>query len=333
MTSKFDPHLRLLAGHVAYAKGSVDEFVVEFWFDRLHECLRYAPAILPSSIPNMILLLDEMGKLGSIVCRTGAASQESIQDSNNARTGLWAFYMGQFKHLDQEKFPGGFDQAFLSLAVVFGIVEYVRVKAGLGCLIQKPTVASPTDNTPRYVTWPLLMDSVLFNNSRALERVDFQIGSFRRLILDYNLNLPMMQCLLDKGADPNYMVGKPHGAVETSPLIESLSQLMLTASRSEDYAYWVEVIRIFARVTRIDNDVVDCAIRIFLSEEDLNWPKFSLKTFMQWNSATKCVRKALQELTRGKRPNFFEVVAHVRGCALTSVFKSPAWPRPSNSTG
>jgi len=204
------------------------------------------------------------------------------------------------------KFPSGFDDAFLSLAVVFGIVEYVRVKAGLGCLIQRPTLVSSADDMPRYVKWPLLMDVIALGTSKM------SAGS------DRDLDLPMIQCLLDKGADPNYMVGEPHGFQETSPLIESVSQLLLNVGCWMRYPSWVEATRLFARAGKIDNDAVDRAIRTFLAAEDLIWPKFRLGIFMQWNSvnsARKSLSKALQELARGENPDFSATVAKIENLA------------------
>jgi len=219
---------------------------------------------------------------------------------------LWDFWLGSFPYLDLEKAPSGIDDAFLSLAVVFGIVEYVRIKVGLGCLIQKRVLVSLGDDMPRYVKWPLLMDVITLRDSRI------RIGS------DRDLDLLMIQCLLDKGADPNYMVGKPHHSRETSPLIESILLLLL----SVDYwkaklphpwvsgsrpQFWVELTRLFIRAGKIDNDTVDRAIRTFMAAEKVILPKSSLGIFMPWNglnSARRSLSKALQELARGQNPDF-----------------------------
>jgi hypothetical protein len=312
MQSTFDPHLRLLAGHVAYAKGFDPDKMPEvpLWADYFSVCGEYARAVLPSSIPNMVILLDEIDKVASILSQTGAASQGSKQDNGRAKSGLWAFQMHPFKVLDEEKLPSDFNHAFLSLAVTLGIVEYVRVKAGIGCLIQTPTFTSPVDDMPRYIKWPLLMDAVCLDSFR---RNNSGLRTSRTIARFPDLDLPMIQCLVDKGADPNYMVGEPHGMeVETSALIESISQLMLSVDRSEKHHSWVEVIRIFARAGKIDNHIVDCAIRVFLHKLDLDWPKFRLKTFREWYITRRSVRMIVQKLALGKNPNFSEMVSKVK---------------------
>ena len=304
MRPTFDPHLRLLAGHLAYIKGlNLNEISAAdyLWVDHFSKCLESARAVLTSSIPKMILLLDEMDEAGSIIFQTFAVSRGIKQDEMRPKSGPWAFWVRSSRELDWRKYPSGFDHAYLSVAVVFGIVEYVRVKAGLGCLIQKPTFGSSADDMPRYVKWPLLMDAITLGTSRMTT------GS------DRGLDLSMIQCLLNKGADPNYMVGEPHGIQETSPLIESISQLMLSVDDSMKHHFWVEVTRLFTRAGRIDNDTVDRATRIFLDVKHLIWaPRFNLRIFIQRNSARKSFRKALQELARGENPDFSALVAKIR---------------------
>jgi hypothetical protein len=303
MRPTFDPHLGLLAGHLAYIKGlNLNEIsAADLWVNHFNEFLQSARAVLPSSIPKMILLLDEMDEAGSIIFQALGASR-----GIKPKSGLWAFWVSSSRELNRKNSPSGFDHAYLSLAVIFGIVEYVRVKAGLGCLIQRPTFGSSADDMPRYVKWSLLMDAITLGTSRMSP------GSDRDLVL------PMIQCLLDKGADPNYMVVKPRGMQETSPLIESVSQLMLSVDGSMQHHSWVEVTRLFARAGRIDNDTVDRAIRTFLAAEDLIWPKFRLGIFMQWNgvnSARNSLSKVLQELARGENPDLSAPVAKIESLA------------------
>jgi hypothetical protein len=103
--------------------------------------------------------------------------------------------------------------------------------------------------------------------------------------------------------------------IVTSPLIESVCQLMLSVHRSphlEKRYSWFEVTRLLVRAGRIDDDSLDCAIRLFLSEVGLNWPKFRPGTFIQWKRARKSVRKALQELARGENPEFSELIHKVK---------------------
>ena len=232
MRSTFDPHLRLLAGRLASMKGmNLRGTLPAFMSEHFIKCLESARVVLPSNIPKMILLLDEMKKIGSLTFPALVANRR-IQEAENSiplptKYDSWDFWLMSSLYLDLEKAPSGIDDAFLSLAVVFGIVEYVRIKVGLGCLIQKRDFL-PLPDMPRYVKWPLLMDVITLRG--------FGIGDSRHHVLA----LPMIQCLLDKGADPNYKVSRPYHSHETSPLIESVSLLMSSVDYWKLRQPWVE---------------------------------------------------------------------------------------------
>ena len=300
MRSTFDPHLRLLAGHLAYIKGLyVNEISAEnLWADHFNECLWSARDVLPDSIPKMVLLLDEMDKAGSIIFQ----ARDTKQDEMRPNPGIQVVWIKSSPRLDWKRVPKWFDYSLLSLAVIFGIVGYVRAKAEPGCLIQMPTIVSSANDMPRCVKWPLLMDAII-------------LGIYdRRTDTIRHLDILMIQCLLDKGADPNYMVGESHGMRETSPLIEFISKLMINSLPGMQH-HWIEAIRLLSRAGRIDNDTVDCAIRIFLDDSGLTWPKFGLKTFMRWNSVRKTFRKALQYIASGENRGFSRSVREIRTIA------------------
>src|SRR5947209_6963675 len=82
--------------------------------------------------------------------------------------------------------------------------------------------------------------------------------------------------------------------------------------RHKDDHFWVEATRLFARTMRIDNDTVDRAIRLFLTRENLDWPKFHLRTFMQWNNTRGSVRRSLQEVVQGENPDIVRLAAKVK---------------------
>lgn len=79
-----------------------------------------------------------------------------------------------------------FGASFLSLAVRYGIVNFVEAKANQGCLVQD------SDNK----VWPLLLDAI---------RVDSQWQTYCH---DTVPHLEMITCMLKKGADPNFLI--PH---------------------------------------------------------------------------------------------------------------------------
>ncbi|CAJ2503269.1 Uu.00g106630.m01.CDS01 [Anthostomella pinea] len=120
----------------------------------------------------------------------------------------------------QAKAYGG---TFLSLATCYNVVEYVQAKADPTCLVQAPAGFKGKDRAIDYRPWPLLMDVVMFD----LKRTPGQNNQ------DYG---PMIQCLLDKGADVDFPVlmdrligptGDLASEAKTSPLIEWVAQLMM----------------------------------------------------------------------------------------------------------
>jgi hypothetical protein len=86
---------------------------------------------------------------------------------------------------DHETRHGYFGDTFLSLAVIYEVIAYVKVRATEGCLVQKPYSGS------RSKPWPLLMDAVC-------------TGSF---------SIEMVECLLSLGADPNFSTPSDNEAI------------------------------------------------------------------------------------------------------------------------
>lgn len=292
-TSPFDPHLRLLAGHIAYIKRLDPRkiFAKDLWCQNLRECLLLARAVSPSSIPQMILLLDEMGKVGPPLFQALAASE----NHDIPRWCSWAWHQNWFWDLDRKGDFRGFTHSFLSVAVKFGVVEYVRARAEAGCLTELLELyASPaTSETPQSREWPLLMDAVS-GTARAHDSY-----------INLNDRLSAIRCLLEKSADPNYKIHDLH-LLQTSPLIESVYGLLnsISSQRTEECRFWSETTRLFAaRAGTPNKQTVDSALCMYLKGNGRKWPQFSVRTFRQWSQARKAVRKALEELVRGGDPD------------------------------
>ncbi|KIW32474.1 uncharacterized protein PV07_04019 [Cladophialophora immunda] len=319
--SPFDPHLRLLAGHIAYIKRLDPDKISaqDLWRDYLQESLKLASSVSPGSIPQMVLLLDEMDKIGRDILRAMAARRRKYGSTAISKSILWAYHEASFESLDRGRL-GDFKHTFLSLTVILGVVEYVRVKAEAGCLIRRPHFDTTTTEISYCGEWPLLMDAVMYGASSM-----YYLARGPRKT-DTGPNHKMIQCLLEKSADPNYLVSAIAGE-ETSPLIESVSQLMLSVSqvtfpskRSEKEHFWIESTRLLARAGRLDKDTIDHALVMFLEETGLRWLPFRFQTFIQKAHAKKLLRKSLQTLVEGGNPDISNAIAKIERLTEDSEF-------------
>ncbi|OQV04091.1 NACHT domain-containing protein isoform 2 [Cladophialophora immunda] len=319
--SPIDPHLRLLAGHIAYIKRLDPDRISapNLWRDNLQESLKLARSVSPGCIPQMVLLLDEMDKIGRDILRALAARRRRDESTAIPKSILWAYHQTSFESLDRGGDLDDFKHTFLSLTVIFGVVEYVRVKAEAGCLIRHPHFDTTTTEISYCGEWPLLMDAVMYGAS----------SMYITWVVPKHVTGPnhkMIQCLLEKSADPNYLVSAVAGE-ETSPLIESVSQLMLFVSQdsffikqSEKEHFWIESTRLLARAGRLDKDTIDRALVIFLEKRGLRWLPFRFHTFIQRAHAKKLLRKSLQTLVEGGNPNICTALAEMKRFTRNSPF-------------
>jgi len=295
--SPFDPHLRLLAGHIAYIK-SVDLgkfFPLALWDFNFNACFKLAKSVFPDSIPQMILLLDELDKVGPTIFLALAAKLREKMNRDNPlpKSCLWPSGVGAVADLERQAELGNFNRGFLSMAVGHGIIQYVRVKAEAPCLIGK---------------WPLLMDTLVSPSGRYA-------SPDRRMI----------ECLLQKSADPNYLNQSDSVPLLTgrSPLIMSVEALILldltvTIIRPPDdmtlldfKRSLVEATRLLARAGRLDKETIDRALEHALVETGLGWPRFRLDTLIPWSRARKALRKSLQTLINGEDIDISRAIAHI----------------------
>lgn len=303
--SPFDSHLRLLSGHTAYIKrldpGKVSALTL--WDNNLKECLKLASSVAPGSISQMILLLDEMDKVGPVIFKALAARRRKNAYTPIPKSCLWAYCPASFVMLDQTGRLDDFKHTFLSLTVVYGIVEYVRVKAEVGCLVQFPGFNTTANERCYRGEWPLLMDAVTSGTA----------GWYHG---------QMLECLLGKSADPNYLVSLPQRG-ETSPLIESVSNLMLWYKSSTAKHSWAETTRLLSLAGRLDKETIDRALFIFLEGKNLGWPRFHLHTsrIIRWSRARKSLRKSLQTLVDGEDPDLSTIIANIE--RLTEGYTPP----------
>ena len=319
MKSTFDPHLRLLAAHIANIKGlDITKFttdIFDLWFPRFESPLMMASDVLLSGIPKMILLLENLYEAGSAIIRAFATSER--HRGVGVYPGPWDYFRS-FSDSPTANTLISPESAVLGLAVEWGVIEYVRAKARSPCLIQWPDFDFRVYDKPRYVEWPLLMNCI-----RSGISVSSRVG---------DVNLKMIQCLLDKGADPNYIVDIFRDLDRTSPLIMSITEVLALANRvplPKELNNRIEVTRLLAKARRIDSETVDRAMEIFLDESFVAHelgprpkkspfvaPRFSPRRRIQWHGVKKSLLKALQQLARGENPDFVLLVVKIRSLAL-----------------
>lgn len=108
-----------------------------------------------------------------------------------------------------KKDPSEIGKSFLSLAVMSGIVPYVRARVEWGGLVRRPTSENPEE------LYPLLLDA-----------------------LSGNVPEPkMVECLLDSGADPNFKISKVDSQ---TPWITALTKMTLLYTLQSGMASSVE---------------------------------------------------------------------------------------------
>ena len=189
ITPDFDPHHKLCLGSLAYLKAieTDQDFLANgtFW-DRVHRCLYSAARVQTAKRSTLVPLLDQLDETGSILAKCVATFVApspifGFHLVSLLETGHW---VPSHPMIEQTLFGA----TFLSLVVRYGIVEYIEAKANRLCLVQHFC----------YGVWPLLLDAVHVDSSG---KIGPQNEAPRLEVID---------CLLKKGADPNYPL--PTGA-------------------------------------------------------------------------------------------------------------------------
>ncbi|KAH6881054.1 hypothetical protein B0T10DRAFT_551352 [Thelonectria olida] len=277
MESTFDPHLKLLAGHLAYIKGMEIGRVSwqDLWENHFFRCFQHARAVRSEGIPAMVLLLDDLNKVGSTVL-------ENIRQCQNLvprrlctwDTGVPTFLREQEGPLTDR--PFGRD--FLSLAAACNVTEYVQAKAPHE-IVHRPL--------------PILMD-VLVDGHKYMASLP------SRGERDTQAMLSMIRCLLDKGADPKFiMKGPALDCATTSPLIMAVVNLMET-----DDENWAEIVRLLVRSEKFDRKTLDRSIYDYMERKNLTPPPANLRNFIPLWRLRNAVRDALKDVGRGGNPDF-----------------------------
>jgi hypothetical protein len=145
MTSKFDSHLRLLSGQLAYIKSTdLEQLDAQERNDQFLRCFHYARSVSPRHATDMILLLDEVDNIGLQLFKPRIPDEK----------GSWACYL--YPENSTGLSGKNFGYKFLSLAVIKSVVEYVRIKSPyLGLTYRFGRSRGATQ-----IPWSLLMDTL-----------------------------------------------------------------------------------------------------------------------------------------------------------------------------
>jgi hypothetical protein len=185
-TSTNDPTLRCLAANVAYIKGlAPSEILSPTAVDLFIYCFNHGRLVQPSGIPRMVLLLDELKRILSTHSHGGAEAILRLV------AGISSMSIQTFPETAENSLAHNsraIGNTFLSFAVQCQNVEYIKARAPAGCIMQLPTSEQIIRGHRK---WPLLRDALhSLNNHYHHDRSEI---------------LQLIQCLLDRGADPNFM--------------------------------------------------------------------------------------------------------------------------------
>ncbi|KAI9666492.1 MAG: hypothetical protein M1821_004428 [Bathelium mastoideum] len=215
MKAAFNPCVQLCAGYLRLIKTMDTSNITLLECDPAWNCvqnlLMVANAVPSTHSQETIHLMDDLDRtcvtIGQIVAKQQQdLARGSISNKSDffypLRNGHWVEVFPRRRDIGEcsERYTAprwnqswsGFGNHFVSLAIGFGVTAYVQHKVNNGCLIQLTTTfghASESFDLNKIKKhpgpdqkWPLLLDAI-------------------KLLEDPNRD--MVQCLLDKGADPN----------------------------------------------------------------------------------------------------------------------------------
>jgi hypothetical protein len=205
----FDPNLKLCAANLALlkvcdretlrARHDITPGIGDKYVAIALRCMKQAAFVRKEHTNNMIQLLDDLD--GALTLRHIVDGRDGIIERGAVSTLIGS-------HLAQDECFGG---SFLSFAVKSDVVEYVKARTNQCCLV--PNLV-PELTSPRRFLWNKPKSWI-----RPLNRSTD--SSFWPLLLDAISskfpNVSMVGVLLDKGADPNYVLS---GGIRTSTIWE-----------------------------------------------------------------------------------------------------------------
>jgi len=200
MKMPFDPHLNLCAGNLALLK-TMEQNTIHFqendvFWKHVTQFMLSATKVSPSNHTQLIRLMDDLDKTGSILAKFVAAQEHREWPGEVGRSKQQLLELGQWVAVhpvcDLSRLFGAH---FLSLAVRCGVTAYVQAKANKGCLIQ--VIRKGGSTAPG-----LGQDTLIVTRIHSLLLDAFSAAAQN----NYGCTVPdysMVTCLLTKGANPN----------------------------------------------------------------------------------------------------------------------------------
>lgn len=275
LNERFDPYVRLCSASLAMWKSHVDWEVRDVLesHQKLFECLRNAANVADENTGLMVRLVKELGRL----MRTG---DDKMVFANVRALGT---HSDTFLPLVDQSC---FGNTFLSLAIKFGVIKYVKVqveKGEQGCVIASkqpiapPRLRHPTSKPAKKESWRSFFKRQDHGSTQAVTPADDPNGSSENALVPWPLlldalfsnaspNPAMVSLLLENGADPNRITGE--GDLQSTIWIEVLAYAIVvnsgkvsTASNSSDA--WADILQLMVRHgANIETRTIDHAIRI-----------------------------------------------------------------------
>ena len=188
MKTPFDPHLRICTGSLAHIKVIEGTNIFGTFWTRVKRYLYSASRVKARHDVSVLAYLDELDRTGSCLVKQASQSQDPpwhyMLEAENLHRPL--LEVGQWVVLHPLDI-GSFGSTFLSLMVHYGIVDFIRERPEKGCLVHSPYYLVSN-------LWPLLADAV-------------EVKSFLgNRLSNRGPQADMIACLLEKGANPNFLV-------------------------------------------------------------------------------------------------------------------------------
>ena len=254
LDSNFDPDLRHLLGHVAYLKsvGWREKLsMLDLWVRHFQPCLKHASRVSTAHATDVIALVDEVKGIGeSLQFSANMVRYHDLEDFGFPK--VWAI---ADRHL--------FTPHFISLAIHYGVLQYVQKKVQHGCVMElQITEKSPQNKKPRKSTrtvlWPLLFDAMF---------------PFAHLAKPQCVKNDMIKCLLRLGANPNDIAPALDFSelelTNSSPLSRSICRLLevladhhyFNSTWNDDFISQLNETHLLLRGGTVGQSSVDMALR------------------------------------------------------------------------
>ena len=235
---KFDPHLSLCTGALAYLKSLSDRDGQLFW--ELSQLCLFGAARLKDNDDTLFLILDELDKFGSQYAKrivNDLQAVEAFTENAQGVSHLAALEAGHWTHFcpGDRKGLSTSGPHFLSYALFWGLSRYAIARSGPGCLVEE------SENLR-----PLLLDVI---DALLGQTYPCRSSLAYKPVSD---NAEVLLALLKNGADPNHVVSGEESSRKSRRLLELVLDFVDYAS----FPYYVVPHHLFSAKFRTSTNTV-----------------------------------------------------------------------------